>query len=49
MIAEKGADMIKSEHGKSTEIVILPRFDDVKLLQQALPVALKPLSLTISH
>ena len=39
MIAEKGADMIKMEYGKSTKTLILKRFDDVKLLAQTLPVS----------
>ena len=42
MIAEKAADMIKQEYGKSRQTIILPRFDDVKLLQQTLPVASMP-------
>lgn len=39
MAAEKGADMIKHEYGKSLEIKILERFDDVRLLNQSLPTS----------
>jgi choline dehydrogenase len=39
MVAEKASDMIKKEYGKSTKIVYLERFDDVKLLNQSIPTA----------
>ena len=39
MVAEKGADMIKQEYGRSTGNVMLKSFDDVQLLNQSLPVA----------
>jgi choline dehydrogenase len=39
MAAEKAADMIKQDWGRPTQTVLLPRFDDVKLLQQTLSIS----------
>ena len=42
MVAEKAADIIKQDYGKNRATVLLPRFDDVRLLKQKLPVAPLP-------
>ena len=39
MVAEKAADIIKQDYGRNRATVLLPRFDDVRLLKQKLPVA----------
>ena len=39
MVAEKGSDMVKRTYGRSLKTILLQRFDDVKLLDQRLPVA----------